>query len=202
MIPRVLALAIAALAIAAVVTAASQGRTGTIAGIVEVAGSRPGGAVVYLVPMSDPVPARGGSAVIDQRRLRFVPDVVAVSPGASVVFHNSDPLLHNIFSPDAVEPFNLGTYPEGEFRIHRFESPGGHVILCNIHPEMEAWVYVTSAPDRTVVGDDGTFRLEVPEGRYRIGAWHRRGVAAEWTVDVRGGVETRVNLRLARASAR
>lgn len=192
------ALAPALVAAAIALSGSAPFEPGAVSGTVTVDGARPAGAVVYLDPVGEAARATTGRTVVDQSRLRFEPEVVAVAPGATVVFHNSDPLLHNIFSPEDREPFDLGTYPEGESRTHRFETLGPHVILCNIHPEMEAWVFVTPAPYRTVVGDDGTFRFDVPPGRYRLGAWHRRGVTREREVTVRAGVETRIDLHLDR----
>lgn len=189
-------------ALAVGLAARSPEAPGTVVGTVRVDGARPDGAVIYLEPV-DGSPARDpGRTVVDQRRLRFVPEVVTVAPGTEVAFHNSDPLLHNIFSPEADEPFDLGTYPEGEARSHRFETAGAHVILCNIHPEMEAWVFVTPAPYTTVVDGDGAFRIEAPAGRYRLGAWHRRGDAPERIIEIRDGRATRVDLRLSRPAAR
>lgn len=195
-------LALALVVVTSSLTALVRSPMGTVSGTVTVEGARPEGAVVYLLPVDEVARARPGSTVIDQRRLRFVPVVVAVPPGAEVAFHNSDPLLHNIFSPDAGEPFDLGTYPEGEARTHRFETMGAHVILCNIHPEMEAWVFVTPAPYTAVVGGDGAFRIEAPAGRYRLGAWHRRGDAPERIIEIRDGRATRVDLWLSRPAAR
>lgn len=195
-------LLIAALAVGIAARSPERQPVGTVTGTVEVEGARPDGAVVYLEPVDGTSPRRPERTVVDQRKLRFAPEVVAVAPGGEVVFHNSDPLLHNIFSPEAEESFDLGTYPEGEARSHRFETTGPHVILCNIHPEMEAWVFVTPTPHTAVVGEDGRFRLPVPAGRYRIGAWHRRGSAPERVIEVREGGVARVDLRLSRASAR
>jgi plastocyanin len=191
-----------ALGIALAATSVSEDPGGIVMGTLRVEGVRPDGAVVYLVPE---VSASGLSAertIIDQRRLRFVPDVVVIAPGAEVAFRNSDPLRHNIFSPESQEPFNLGTYPEGESRTHRFREPGAHVILCNIHPEMEAYVFVAATPYRAVVGRDGAFLLEVPAGRYRFHAWHRRGGAQEWNVVVPEGRTVHVEVRLSRVTAR
>ena len=181
---------------------AMQDPTGIVMGRLHVEGVRPDGAVVYLVPEAGAPGMSAERAIVDQRRLRFVPDVVAVAPGGEVAFHNSDPLVHNIFSPESREPFDLGTYPEGQARTHRFREPGAHVILCNIHPEMEAYVFVVATPYRTVVGRDGAFWLEVPQGRYRLHAWHRRGGTQEQNVLVSGGRTVHLEVRLSRSAAR
>ena len=188
--------------ILAVASGVSKSPGGIVMGTLQVEGVRPDGAVVYLVPEAGASGLSAERTIIDQRRLRFIPDVVVVAPGAEVAFRNSDPLRHNIFSPESKEPFDLGTYSEGESRTHRFREPGAHVILCNIHPEMEAYVFVAATPYREVVGRDGAFRLEVPAGRYRFRAWHRRGGTQEQNVLVTEGRTVHLEVRLSRSAAR
>lgn len=178
---------LAALALAAAL-AGSEARAQTVTGSVTVRGFAVEGAVVYLVPDSGSAPVVADPATIDQRKLRFVPRILVVGKGAEVAFRNSDPLLHNIFSPDEEEPVDLGTYPEGESRSHRFERLGPHVILCNIHPEMEAWVFVAPTPYRAVSTETGDFRIEgVPRGDYRLHVWHRRASPLERPLTVGPG---------------
>lgn len=185
-----------------IVSGVAGDTVGIVMGTLTVEGARPAGAVVYLVPETGVAALSAGRTIVDQRRLRFVPDVVAIAPGGEVAFRNSDPLVHNIFSPESQEPFDLGTYPEGQARTHLFRRAGAHVILCNIHPEMEAYVFVAATPYRTVVGRDGAFRLEVPPGRYRLHAWHRRGGTGEQNVLVPEGRTVRLEVRLSRSTAR
>lgn len=140
------------------------------------------GAVVFLEGE-----AHGGSgpseraAVVDQVDLRFVPRVVAVVPGTIVAFPNSDPILHNVFSPPAPGPgFDLGTYPPGESRSRRFVETGVHVILCNVHPEMVAYVAVVPTPYYAIADSAGEFVIrDVPPGRYRLVVWYGRRASAE-----------------------
>lgn len=192
---RVLAATLTALVLPGVGSA----QPGTASGVVRGPAGQLEGAVVYLVGEEAPPTGPTAPAWIDQRRLRFVPEVIVVTPGRNVAFRNSDPLLHNIFSPDPEEPFDLGTYPEGESRAHRFERSGPHVILCNIHPEMEAWVFVAPTEHAAVTDEVGRFRVErLPAGRYVLRAWHRRAGAYEETVEVRPQGELRIEVRLGR----
>lgn len=177
--------------------AGSETSAQTVMGSVTLRGLAVEGAVVYLVPVSRTAPVVAGRATIDQRRLRFSPRILVVGPGAEVAFRNSDPLLHNIFSPDEKEPVDLGTYPEGESRSHRFERIGPHVILCNIHPEMEAWVYVAPSPWRAVSSETGEFRIaDVPPGDYRLHVWHRRTSPLERALTVPPEGTSTMNLDL------
>lgn len=160
---------------------ALQSPTGVVAGTLRAANTRPADAVVYLVPLGQapdaaPDTAAAPIVTIDQRDLRFVPRVLALPPGSTVAFVNSDPLLHNVFSPPEPGPgFDLGVYAMGERREIRFGESGGHVILCHIHPEMLAYVVIVDSPYRTTTDREGRFRLEgIPTGRYELRVWHRR----------------------------
>jgi plastocyanin len=158
------------------------------------------GAVVFLdagnATAADP---DGAPVIIDQINLRFVPQVVAVLGGTTVAFPNSDPILHNVFSPRGPgDGFNLGTYPPGETRARRFHEPGVHVILCHVHPEMVAYVAVVPSPHRAVVDGDGRFVIDAPAGRYTLRVWQARRAAVERDVTVAAGGTVRLQLQLTR----
>lgn len=165
----------------------AQVQGGVVEGTVRVRDARPAEAVVYLTSLDAPAPAPGPAPerrLIDQRDLRFTPKVVVVTPGSSVEFLNSDPILHNVFSPDGPGPgFDLGTYRQDERRERTFDHEGSQVILCRIHPEMLAYVVVAPSTLRALTGPEGGFRIVgVPPGRWRVHVWHPR--AAPFTLDV------------------
>jgi plastocyanin len=130
-----------------------------------------------MEPVGDKAVADPRTAEIDQVHLRFVPDVVVVSPGSEVRFLNSDPLMHNVFGPGIRDGavFDLGTYPQGLYGSWTFQREGLHYVLCHIHPEMVAYVVVTESPFHAVTNGDGTFSIdEVPPGLYDVTLWHPR----------------------------
>ena len=154
-----------------------QGHLGSVQGALRAADVRTADAVVYLVPLnSSELPPPAEHQLIDQRDLRFAPRVLILPPGSTVDFLNSDPLLHNVFSPASPGPgFNLGVYPLTERRSHVFLEEGAHVVLCHIHPEMLAYVIVLPVRLRTTVDSEGRFLLDsVPPGHYQLRVWHRR----------------------------
>lgn len=144
------------------------------------------GAVVWLEPIDSVVPPVDGTVVLDQRGLDFDPHIVVVRVGTTVEFRNSDTVLHNIFAPALDgDAFDLGTWPTGQVRTHRFEKQGVTVLLCNVHPEMEAFVVVVPGPWHALVAASGTFLIDdVPAGDYRLFAWHERGEATEVPITV------------------
>ncbi|MBI4521480.1 MAG: hypothetical protein HY701_11630 [Gemmatimonadetes bacterium] len=173
---------------------------GSVEGRVTAVNARVAGSVVFLVPENAGPYPPSAPALIDQVNLRFVPRVVVVTPGSTVQFRNSDPILHNVFSPRGPgEGFDLGTYPRGERRARTFTDPGFHVILCHVHPEMAAFVAVVPSPYHAVVDEAGRFRIEtVPAGRYTLHVWSRRREPDGLPVVVREGDVLRVEVDLGR----
>ena len=176
---------------------------GVVTGVVRSGDVRVAGAVVWLEPLDAPPPVQVPDTVMmDQRGLEFLPGRWVLRPGDVVVFPNSDPLRHNVFSPGlrgGAGAFNLGTYPRGEIREHAFTEPGAHVILCHIHPDMLAWIVVAASPWRAIVAADGRFQFtDVPPGRYRLHTWHARAHAASVPVRVEGSRGPSVTIDLVR----
>lgn len=155
----------------------AMGQIHDVQGVVEVDGRQVENVVVYVERDSGGTPGtvHPDTVIMDQRGLRFLPSVVAGRPGLTVEFLNSDPILHNVFSPGwSGESFDLGTYPSNMSRSHTFSRPGPHVILCHVHPEMVAYVVVVSTPFHAVTGPEGRFRIEgIPAGSHRIEVWRR-----------------------------
>ncbi len=155
-------------------------------------------AVVYLGPAEDTLgPAEDGNSVfeadtvlIDQIDLRFSPPVLAIPAGATVRFQNSDPTVHNVFSPvRRGAGFDLGTYPRKESRFHTFTAPGSYVVLCHVHPEMTAWIEVTSTRLHAVTDNRGAFRIDgVLPGAYLITVSYqgRSGPSVAMNVPIHG----------------
>lgn len=173
----------------------NQSLAGTIVGKVKAIGARNGAdAVIYInaIP-SKTFAAPKEHAKIDQMNMTFKPHVLPVLTGTTVDFMNNDDVLHNVFSPDAcAEKFNLGTWPKGQMRSYTFKQPGCQaVILCNVHPEMEAFVVVVGTPYYAVSAKDGSFTIkDVPPGKYELKIWHEKlkGESVTVTVPEKGEV--------------
>lgn len=172
----------------------------SVGGIVYLHNAPAEGAVVYLLVDGASPTHSLTPALMDQRRLRFTPSVLPVAPGRPVAFRNSDPLLHNVFSPDNLgDGFDLGTYPEGEARSHTFRRPGAHLILCHVHPEMEGYVVVVPTPYHSVTEADGRFVLEdVPAGTHALHVWERRAEPHQRTITVAPRQLLRLEIHLGR----
>lgn len=139
-------------------------------------------------------------AKMDQKNMVFIPHVLPILVGTSVDFLNSDAVLHNVFTPDKVaDKFNLGTWPQGQVRSYTFKNVGSAVMLCNVHPEMEAFVVVLPTPYFAKTGPDGKFRIEgVPAGTYTVKVWHERLKAQAASVAVPAEGAATVSFALSR----
>src|SRR4030066_859796 len=135
-----------------------------------------GKTVVYIEKASGTFVPPYKHPIMDQVELTFVPYVLPVLIGTTVDFHNSDDVLNNIFTPSwAGRKFNLGTYPKGIVRSFTFDRLGEVVILCNIHPEMEAYILALKNPFFAVTDKTGKFTISgVPSGRYTLRTWHEK----------------------------
>ncbi len=132
-----------------------------------------------------------GHARVDQKNMQFVPHVLPVLAGTTVDFLNSDPVLHNVFSPDAcADRVNLGTWPQGQVKSFTFKKDCFAALLCKIHPEMEGFVAALPTPYFAVTAADGSYLIkDVPDGDYTIKIWHPRLKAAQKKVNVKGATE-------------
>jgi plastocyanin len=133
--------------------------------------------------------------VIDQKGLLFQPHVAAVPVGATVEFLNSDKVAHNIFWPaisgNKKLSHNMGTWPSGQKREFKFDAPGVVPLLCNVHPEMSAYIVVTPTPYFAVTDADGNYKIAtVPEGQYTVSAWHEGMKVQSKPVKVAGDTTT------------
>lgn len=157
--------------------------------------------VVYIEKAPGKFPPPGKHAVMDQRKLTFVPHVLPVVAGTTVDFLNSDQVLHNVFTPDkCAQKFNLGTWPKGEIRSMKFEQVGcSAVLLCNVHPEMEAYVLVLQNPYAAVTDKSGFYAIpEVPEGSYTLKVWNTKVLDVAQPVMVPKTGDVTVDLKLER----
>jgi plastocyanin len=165
----------ALMAIAAMTAMTTAAVAGTIHG--KVSGVT-GESVVYVEAVAGKTFAAPTQQVtIDQKGLMFVPHVVAIQQGTTVQFLNSDTVAHNVFwisiSGNKKLGHNLGTWPKGQKQAFKFDNPGVVPLLCNVHPEMSAYIIVSPTPYFAVTDKSGEYKIDnVPDGSYTVTAWH------------------------------
>jgi plastocyanin len=177
------------LILAILVGLAVASSAGTISG--QVSGVA-GPSVVYVDTISGKTfPAPTQHPVIDQKGLVFQPHLTAVQVGTTVDFLNSDSVAHNVFwtsvGGNKKLNHNLGTWPKGERKSFKFDTPGAVPILCNVHPEMSAYLVVVPTPYLATSDQAGNYKIEnVPDGSYTVIAWHEGAKNQSKPVSVSG----------------
>jgi plastocyanin len=185
-------------------TAAAACMAGEIKGDVTAQGMKsPAGIVVYI----DAIPGKTFSPpsnheVIDQKKMTFIPHVLAILKGTTVDFLNSDPVGHNVYWPSISGNKklgrNLGTWPQGVKKSFTFDDLGSVPLLCNVHPEMSAYVVVVPTPYFAIVDKEGKYAIkDVPPGSYTLRAWSEEGKPLSQSVQVADSGTT-VNLTVHR----
>jgi plastocyanin len=178
--------------------------SGEIKGTVTTQGIRsPEGIVVYLDAIQGKTFAPPKEhAVVDQKKMTFIPHVLPVLQGTAVDFLNSDSVGHNVYWPSVSGnkklAHNLGTWPQGEKKSFTFQDIGAVPLLCNVHPEMSAYIVVTPTPYFAATNAQGEYSIkDVPPGKYTLKTWSEQGKPVEQPVEV-SGASTTVNLTIHR----
>jgi plastocyanin len=137
--------------------------------------------------------------VMDQQNRKFSPTVLAVRTGETVEFPNhEDQVWHNVYSKGGANDFDLGLYPPNNSRSKKFENPGVSRILCNAHPDMEAFIVVKDHPFFSTSDGRGNYAINnVPLGKLRVEIWYPNlGVKSEMIPLVRDGEVFELNVDL------
>jgi plastocyanin len=163
-------------------------RTGAVRGKVSFPGGTFKDVYVYVENVKS-APAHGHNFEIGQRDKQFVPQVAVVQRGTRVTFPNYDSVFHNVFSPTASHPFDLGSYRAGDApKSVEMTTPGVVDVFCNVHSRMHASVLVVPSPLFGRVAPDGSFELAgVPLGARKIVVWGPHSKPAAETVEVGAG---------------
>lgn len=167
------------------------------------------GAIVYLeppdpsavsLPLFQPEPE---PRVLTQRDFTFVPHILVVPPGQTVIFGNDDPANHNIRA-ETTNPrnaFNVITTPDQSYEKTMRTEPGDRRIrlACDVHAWMTAWLYVLEHRLFALTDERGAFAIpDVPPATYRIVVEQPDGdLAAEDEFSLGAGQRAHVNVTFA-----
>jgi len=152
------------------------------------------GSVVWVDDPSAKVEALAKPVILDQKGLLFVPHVVVVPVGSTVEFLNSDSVAHNVIwisiSGNKKLGHNLGTWPKGEKRSFKFDNAGVVPLLCNVHPDMSAYIVVVSTSHYATTDANGEYTIQnVPDGAHNVTAWHEGAKQQSKPVTVSGATK-------------
>ncbi len=148
--------------------------------VLDASGSPVPRVAVYAVPQQEPVAiadpgAPLPTAVMDQAKNAFVPHLLVVQRGTSVLFPNNDAVSHQVYSFSEAKTFELGLYKGNVYPPVQFDKPGVVVLGCNIHDGMLGYIVVVDTPYFALTDEQGTVELEgLAEGGYTIDLWTPR----------------------------
>ena len=159
-------------------------------------------AIVYVVGFTEEPDAKASRPQVVQRDRKFVPDLLAITAGETVVFPNDDAFLHNVFSQSPARKFDLGSYKKGDSKEKPFPDPGVVDVYCNIHPDMAATILVLPNRAHVRTATNGAFTIEnVPAGQWTVFAYTRRALKpVSARISVQANADTSIDLSLQRGS--
>jgi hypothetical protein len=161
--------------------------------------------VVYLEGPGVAGTSKGGTAepaLLDQKGCEYSPVIFAVQTGQKIMIKNSDQTLHNVHS--------VPSESSGNKTINQAQMAGGPELAyapakpekflkfqCDVHPWMFSWVCIFDHPYFAVTDKDGNFKIaNVPAGKYKITASHRKAGDATQDVEVTEGAAAKVDFAL------
>lgn len=123
---------------------------------------------------------------IEQEKMRFVPAVTVVEPGATVRFTNQDRWDHHVrgaaaglsTAAAAISGFELrlAGKPDGKPANStevKLDTAGVVLLSCHLHGSMRGHVFVTDSAWTLKTDNDGIARFaSVPDGAAQVRVWH------------------------------
>ena len=173
---------------------------GGISGSVHTRGVKnPTDVIVYVEKVEGQFQSPKATVPIDQIKRTYVPHVLAVLVGSEVEFRNSDNDLHNIHARQGGRKiFNFGIPFQQKVR-KALKQEGIVTLLCDVHPEMSAFVVVTQNPFFTKPDEKGNYTIaNIPPGTYTLKTWHENLKPESREVKVSEGSKVRVDFELRR----
>jgi hypothetical protein len=141
--------------------------------------------------------------ILDQPLCEYVPHMLAIRQGQSVLAKNSASIPHNVKWEGFKNPGNNVLLPSGgEHFIKNLKAERTPIVVeCNIHPWMKAHIGVFNHPYFAITDANGNFEIkDAPAGIWRLVAWHDSGWVtpghrrAGMAVTVKPGETTVVNI--------
>ncbi len=129
-----------------------------------------GDLVIHLEGVAGDYRGEGQVAELGQRNKIFIPHVVPLLRGSTLRIGNDDPYMHNVQAHlGKTIVFNLNTPFQYQTVDQVIAEAGVYRILCDLHPEMLAFVVALENPFFATPDAAGAFEIrDVPPGRYSL----------------------------------
>jgi plastocyanin len=139
---------------------------------------------------------------LDQKGCEYSPQIFAVQTGQKIMVQNSDPVLHNVHEAPSAD--------SGNSELNQAQMPGSAALpftiakpemflkfKCDVHTWMFSWACVFDHPYFSVSEKDGSYKIaNVPPGKYKIQAAHRKAGIETQDVEVKEGAPAKVDFTL------
>jgi len=109
--------------------------------------------------------------VMDQVNKQFLPDLILIQQGQSIVFPNSDNIRHHVYSFSKAKTFELKLYAGKPEKPIAFETNGVVIVGCNIHDSMVGSIYVAKN-SAMITAENGKVTLDFDPAIDKISIWH------------------------------
>ncbi|OLC33782.1 MAG: hypothetical protein AUH81_13415 [Candidatus Rokubacteria bacterium 13_1_40CM_4_69_5] len=154
-------------------------------------------AVVSVVGAKGATTAKAGKPVLDQHGCKFVPHVLAMTPG-EIDVKNSDDILHNIHTYSTANPSVNKAQPKfKKVMTEKFDKPEIIKVTCDVHSWMLGWIAVLPHPYFGVTKENGVTKIEnVPAGKQKVEVWHETLGKQEKEVEVKAGQTVKVGFEM------
>src|SRR5256712_6324998 len=136
-------------------------------------------------------------AAVDQHGCKFVPHVLAMTPG-EIEVKNSDDILHNIHTYSTANPSVNKAQPKfKKVMTEKFDKPEIIKVTCDVHSWMLGWIAVLPHPYFGVTKENGVTKIEnVPAGKQKVEVWHETLGKQEKEVEVKAGQTVKVGFEM------
>ena len=126
--------------------------------------------LVAIHGVTVPFLSKESESTMNQKNMRFIPRMLPVMIGKSVIFPNSEEIIyHNVYSESGTNQFDLGTYRAGKIKAVEFKEAGIVEVMCKIHTRMYAAIIVLENPFYSLVDTNGQFSIKnIPKGNYEV----------------------------------
>ncbi len=158
--------------LATVTVAGADLNTGVLSGKIQLSsGTKAENTLVYLEGVTGEFETQKEPVEMGQENKVFIPHLLPVQRGQTVHFTNSDSFSHNVHSYWGRR--SLFNVAQGIHGKHDWTPPraGEYLVLCDIHREMSAFVFVFDHPFFASVDRTGglEFKIQhIPEGTYTL----------------------------------
>lgn len=128
---------------------------------------------------------------LDNKNCHFIPHVVGLRVGQTLVIKNSDPIAHNTKIDGTATQINP-LIPAGTSNEQSIDGPETlpAQVSCSIHGWMHAWMVVRPNPYFAISDKNGNFEIKnLPAGEWEFQVWQER--AGYVTAATVGGQEVK-----------